>query len=161
MGSELNNIEKIGGQVQSAVDVADAIDQIQDALQSAGGDELRVRTFNSSGDAQDLQQTASAYENATNVNADAEVANLLVAPGGSNITGRVVSSGQYDVIVRYQDDQGNTIFTETVATGVAGGTQTRLGPNNTTVEPESDHVEIAISDTSSAQQTVNAVLHFN
>lgn len=36
------NIQDIGGAAQSAVDVADAIDQIEDALTSTGTDQLRV-----------------------------------------------------------------------------------------------------------------------
>lgn len=42
--SNLNmDIQEIGGQAQSAVDVANRIDQIQDALNSQGSDEVRVR----------------------------------------------------------------------------------------------------------------------
>ena len=41
-----SNIEQIGGQAQSAVDVADKIDQIEDALASVGSDSLRVTSPN-------------------------------------------------------------------------------------------------------------------
>lgn len=37
-----NNIDQIGGADQSAVDIADKIDQLEDALDSVGSDELRV-----------------------------------------------------------------------------------------------------------------------
>lgn len=40
------DIEQIGGQAQSAVDVADKIDQIEDALASVGTDSLRVTSPN-------------------------------------------------------------------------------------------------------------------
>lgn len=38
------DLSQVGGQAQSAADVANLIDQIQDALVSAGGDELRIAT---------------------------------------------------------------------------------------------------------------------
>jgi hypothetical protein len=131
------------------------------ALNSVGVDELVARTTDSSGNQQDLQQTASAYENGTALAANSEVASTLVAPGGSNIHGKVESSGQYSVEARYQDDQGNTIFTETIANAVAGGTVTNIGPNSNAVAPASDHVVIAVTDGSGADQTVNKVLHYN
>jgi len=40
--STIENLKEIGGQTQSAVDVADKIDQIEDALASVGTDEMRV-----------------------------------------------------------------------------------------------------------------------
>lgn len=43
------NLEQIGGQAQSAVDVASRIDSIFAALQSQAGDELRTRVFNTTG----------------------------------------------------------------------------------------------------------------
>jgi hypothetical protein len=50
------DLDKIGGETQSAVDVANKIDKIEDALTSVGGDQLRVDLENYNGGAVPTEQ---------------------------------------------------------------------------------------------------------
>lgn len=126
------------------------------ALNTVGQDELVARVTDATGSQVDVKDSDAAFEDTTALAANGEVTNRLVAQGGQSVNGRVVSTGSYDVEARWQDDTGTTLFTETVAAGVAADTETDLD-----LTPQSSHVEIAVVDQSGADQNVDEVLHYN
>ena len=103
----------------------------------------------------DSQNTDEAFANgATLLANDTVAAASLAASGAERIRGQVTSSGGYDVQAVWQDDAGNTIRTETLATGVTGGNWTDID-----VVAKSPYVDIVVADTSGADQTVDATVH--
>jgi len=96
------NITEIGGEPQSAVDVANQIDRIEAALASTGGDQLRV----------DLQNN-----NAGNLPFTLE----------ANNAGTLAVEQQSPVVIEGSDDAGNTASIQAEELGTAlGGTETAI-----------------------------------
>lgn len=98
--------------------------------------------------------TGEAYFSSVNMEADGSVSRAMQAVGGSSLNGQVVSDSQYTVEVAWDDDQGNTVRTEEVAAGVAGGTWTNIN-----LDLRSPRLEVVVSDGSSSQSTVSGTLH--
>jgi len=96
----------------------------------------------------------ASFLNGAALTADGEVTISVAAQGAERLAGRVVSTGSYDVAVTWQDDAGNDLFTETVASGIAGGTSTDLD-----LAAVSPYAVVTISDQSSAAQTATATAH--
>lgn len=109
--------------------------------------------------------SVSAVEAAVNTNAvaSANAVTLLTngtetlscaADGADEVMGRAVSTGSYDVEISWQDGNGNEIFRDAIATGVAGGTETTIQEN--AILPNAD---VIVTDTSGADQTLDAGVH--
>lgn len=96
-GSEMaTDLQKIGGQAQSAVDVADKIDQIEDALASVGGDQLQVNLENNNaGTLAVEQQTPVSVEDTNGTQIDPLTQAVFASVGGDEL--RVVSPSALDV----------------------------------------------------------------
>ena len=148
------DIEDDDGRVLGDVDV---VNQIQTALDAAvtANDDLSVEVANSNPIEVSIPGgSATAFANGTTLTASTENTFALSAVGAEYLDGRVVSSGSYDVEIRWQDDSGNTLFTESVASGVAGSTETSINTRT-----ESPNAVVAIIDQSGADQTNTASLH--
>lgn len=202
-------IEQIGGQAQSAVDVAARIDALAAALASNGGDLLRVEQQtpvgieNTSGTQIDPlaagnqpldvsgatvpteQQTPVGVENSSGTQIDPATAGdvseveaalqthdqavandaslasgsalsrSVVAQGAETLRGRVVrASTSYDLAVDWEDSNGNVLFTDTIATGVAAGTETAL--NEPAISP---YATVRVIDAGAASGSVTLSAH--
>lgn len=91
--------------------------------------------------------------NGTTLAANASTSKNLTATGADRLRGRVQSSGSYDVAVEWLDGAGSVIFTESVASGVAGGTATDLD-----LLAVGTNVNVVVTDASAAEATVKGVL---
>jgi hypothetical protein len=78
-----SSIESIGGEPQSAVDVANKIDLIEDALESAGTDELRSRIHDSTG--AQIDPATKALEDALKANDVDEFVTRITDSGGTEV----------------------------------------------------------------------------
>ena len=78
--------------------------------------------------------------------ADSSLDLSVTAQGADNIRGTVVSSGTYDVTISWQTSTGTEIESVDIATGV---TEPALSP----------YTVVTVTDTSSAEQTVDGVTH--
>lgn len=106
-------------------------------------------------DVTDLPHNDEAHENSTALASDGTVTNSLAAPGADTLRGRIVrSSTSYDVTVAWEDANGNTLFTDSIASGVAGGTETTI--NEPAVSP---YCTVTVSDAGSGSGAVTETLH--
>lgn len=105
-------------------------------------------------DSVQTEDSDSGFFNGASLSADGTISTLLSGQGADNLKGRVVSDSQYTVELSWQDNNGNEIFRDQVASGVAGGTETTL--NETAISP---NVELVIADGSSTTATVNGTAH--
>lgn len=140
---------------------------LTDALASNAGDTLQVDQQGvidvSSRDARnlgDVDVTAlpdNDYAEAVGASLSGGATNTytLTAQGAEHLDGRVKSTGSYDVTVDWQTSGGTVITTDTVATGVAGGTWTDL-TDLTAVTP---FAAVNVTDTSTNAQTVDIAAH--
>lgn len=99
--------------------------------------------------------TDEAFANAATLTASSSltVASLTLS-GAERLVGQVVSTGTYDLVFEWRDSAGNLIRSETYSSGVAGGTWTSIN-----VDARSPYVDVVVTDTSGADQTVDATLH--
>lgn len=195
-----SDIEQIGGQAQSAVDVANKIDQINAALASVGSESLRVTSPNPldvSGAEVDVDiatqslspltvtddgslniegvvsiqedtpldvsattvptdpnTSDSASLNSATLAADGELVMSLSASSADSILGQVRSSGSFNVVVRWKNSSGTVIREETIKNNTSGGSWADIDQ-----PAKSAEADIVVSDTSSAEQTVDATVH--
>lgn len=106
-------------------------------------------------DVTDLPDSDYAEADAATLNADATNSYSLAATGADALDGRVTASGTHDVAVEWQLSTGTVVKTESVASGVAGGTWTDL----TGLEAITPYAVVKITDTSSAAQTTTVAAH--
>lgn len=86
--------------------------------------------------------------------------NILDVRGCDELVGRVNrATTSYDVQVEWLDNEDNVIFTEDIATGVAGGTATDLDDNNNFVPARAINARIVVKDAGSGSGAVDAVIH--
>jgi hypothetical protein len=78
----------------------------------------------------------------------------LSAIGAESLHGQVQSSGSYDVSIDWTDGTGTVIRSETVATGVAGGSWTEIN-----ADAKGPNADVIISDASGADQTADGTAH--
>jgi len=167
-------LNQIGGQPQSAVDVAARIDAFAAALGSNGGDLLRVEQqtpvgIEDSGGVQvdpatagdvagvesAVQTHAQATANGASLASGGTLSRSVEAPGAETLRGRVVrASTSYDLVVDWEDSSGNVLFTDTIATGVAAGTETAV--NESAI---SAYATVRVVDAGSASGSVTLTAH--
>lgn len=137
------------------------------ALASNGADTLQVdqqgavdvssRDGRNLGDVDVTDLPDSDYAEADGAALDAGTTNTytLSAAGADSLDGRVRASGTYDVSVEWQLSTGTVARSNTVATGVTGGTWTDLS-GLTAVTP---YAAVKVTDTSGAAQTTTVAAH--
>jgi len=101
-----------------------------------------------------LLDTAKSYWNGSSLSASGSLTVALNAQNAENLFGQVKSTGTYDLNVLWKDDAGNTIRTESIASGVGAGTWTDLNQ-----VLKSDYIVVEIVDTSASSQTVDGTIH--
>jgi hypothetical protein len=214
-------LDHVGGQAQSAVDLAARIDALADALAKNAGDELRVTAPStlpvdqqtaieigtwSGGTLPTDQQTPIevgtwsagvlsvtddgalvvddytgttlpveqqtpveigtwsggtlpvedrndwAIEDGTALASGATTEQPLAAEGAEDIRLRISrATTSYDVEIDWEDDTGTVIWTESVATGVAGGTETK-----DTIPASTPYATVRVADAGSSSGAVTA-----
>ncbi|AFD02307.1 putative protein 26 [Haloarcula hispanica icosahedral virus 2] len=154
-----------GTQVDPATDTT--LSAIAAALASNGGDTLQVdqqgvvdvssRDGRNLGDVDVTDLPDADYVEAAGATLASGTTNSYapVAVGADALDGRVKASGTHDVSVEWQDSNGNVVKTNSVASGVAGGTWTDLG-GLTAITP---YPVVKVTDTSGADQTADVVVH--
>lgn len=101
------------------------------------------------------ERSAEAIESGTAIASGGSNTNTLSAVAAERVSGIITrASTQYDVELRWQDGNGNTIQTETVASSVAGGTQTTFD-----VPARSETCVLAVVDSGSASGAVDLTAH--
>lgn len=121
-------------------------------IEDSGGTQVDPAT---SGDLSKKQEADEAYENGTSVASGGSTTKTLDAAGSDTLRGRVVrATTSYDVEVDWLDDQGNVIFTDSIASGVAAGTETSLNE-----KAISAHATVRVTDAGSGSGAVDAVYH--
>lgn len=81
---------------------------------------------------------------------------ILKQPGADKLSGSVTrKSTNYNVDIVWQDGDGNDIETESVASGVGGGTQTTFD-----VTARSPYAKLQIGDDGSGSGTYDLTAHF-
>lgn len=99
--------------------------------------------------------SAEAFENGTSLAADGTLTTSLAASSAETLVGRVSrASTSYDVTIDWKDDAGNVLFTDTIASGVAAGTETSI--NEAAVSP---YCNVNVVDAGSASGAVTSSLH--
>ena len=78
------------------------------------------------------------------------------APGAEKLKGQVRSTGTYTVEITWKDQSGNTIRTEEVASSVSGDTWTDIDQS-----AKSPFVDVTVTDTSGADQTITGTTHLS
>lgn len=79
----------------------------------------------------------------------------LKQPGAGNLSGSVTrATTAYDLDVVWQDNSGTDIETESIASGVAGGTQTTFD-----VAARSPYAKIQVSDSGAGSGSYDLVAH--
>lgn len=97
----------------------------------------------------------AAYENGTSLGSGNSLDNTLHQPGAESLSGSVTrASTSYDVDAIWQDESGNDIETESLASGVAAGTQTTFD-----VPARAPNVKLQVSDAGSGSGAVDLVAH--
>lgn len=117
------DIEEIGGQAQSAVDVADAIDQIEDALQTTATDELRSRLLGLDGGGTLQQVNVEAFDtalSATDFGIATYAGRALNDIGQDELVSRVTDSTGSQVDPATNDDQPNWFDDDIVSYDLVG-----------------------------------------
>ena len=85
-----------------------------------------------------------------------QLVRVVGGSGASKITGRVVrQSTSYDIDVVWQDTEGNAIFTDSIASGVAAGTETDI----VITDIVSPSFEVQISDAGGASGTFDFTIN--
>lgn len=102
----------------------------------------------------DPNSADSGSLNGETLAADDEVTISVTAIGSESLNGQVKSTGQYDAIVRWKDDAGNTIREETVTSNKTGGEWYDIDLN-----AKSGNAVVAIVDKSSAEQTADGTVN--
>lgn len=102
-----------------------------------------------------VQTHAQAAANGASLASGGTLSRSLEAPGAETLRGRVVrASTSYDLAVDWEDSNGNVLFTDTIATGAAGGTETALN------EPAiSAYATVRVVDAGSASGPVTLSAH--
>lgn len=97
-----------------------------------------------------------AFENQTSLASGGTVENALAAPGADTLEGRVVrGTTSYDVTIEWLDAPGgNVIFTTSVATGVAAGTETAISET-----AQSPYCNVIVADAGAGSGAVDAILN--
>lgn len=102
-----------------------------------------------------LPDTDEAFASGAALAGNGETAvGSLTGSGAEALIGQVVSTGAYDVRLDWNDSAGTTIRSETLVTGVAGGTWTDLNEN-----AKSPYVDVVVVDGSGASQTIDGTAH--
>lgn len=97
-----------------------------------------------------------AFENDTALGSGKTLKNTLKQPGADKLSGSVTrDSNNYNLKIDWLDDSGNTIETESVATGVSSGTQTTFDK-----PARSPYATIKVADSGGGSGTVDLVAHF-
>lgn len=128
------DLEDIGGQAQSAVDVANKIDQIEDALESEGTDTLRSRIHDSTGT--QIDPATQALEAALKANDTDEFVSRITDSTGTEIDPATQAlenaleangADEFRASIYAADDAGNLAEIQAEDIGTAlGGTETAL-----------------------------------
>ncbi|APW99411.1 hypothetical protein CHINAEXTREME_17260 [Halobiforma lacisalsi AJ5] len=105
-------------------------------------------------DVTDLPDADRADWASATLPADGSIEHSVAAVGADRLRGRVSSSGTYDLEVAWLAEDGTELFTDSVASGVAAGESTDV--DLLTVGPEAI---VRVVDQSSAEQTVDGVIH--
>jgi len=92
--------------------------------------------------------------NAATLAANGELTMSLSSNGATEILGQANSSGQFDVLVRWFNSASDQIREETIQSGASAGQWYDIN-----IPAKSAEAEIVISDTSGAEQTVDATVH--
>ena len=102
----------------------------------------------------DPNTSDSASLNSATLSADGELVMSLSASGADSLLGQVRSSGSFNVVVRWKNSSGTAIREETIKNNTSGGSWADIDQ-----PAKSAEADIVVSDTSSAEQTVDATVH--
>lgn len=97
----------------------------------------------------------TAFESGTALGSGETASHTLKQPGADSLSGSVTrASTAYDLTVTWLDESGTEIETESLASDVAGGTQTTFD-----VVARSPYVTVTVADAGTGSGTYDLVAH--
>lgn len=154
------NTDEVESELQDVNTELDSIDGLLDELDDAlfsttDEDELRVRYIDLRGEVGELNQADFDSQIDATLPANGELVSEVRAPGGDSINGQAKSSGQYSILVRWRDFDGDLIREEGVASNRNGGEW-----SNFRLDPKNPFADIVVAEDSGTDQTATISTHF-